>query len=236
MINDVELLSEPECEAVRDAVFELRELWEHRNPAGPFYTLGAASYLDAVGPQGNAPYYSKAERYNPVLIERFGWLYERLGNALGQALGGPVAFEERCGRPGFHVFLAAKVFEQPVASIHVDKQYELVDWTGAGEPDFEHPLSFTASVVLPRSGSGLNFWDTPYEEIRDMTRAQIEELARRRPHDNVKYRLGHLVMHSGHMVHQIAPSPHLDPDDLRDARITLQGHGIRCGGTWRIYW
>lgn len=236
MIEDVPLLSAAECEAVRDGVFELRHLWEHRNPAGPFYTLGAASYLDAAGPQGNAPYYAKAQRCNPVLVERFGWLYQRLQQGLAQALDAPVVFDERGGRPGFHIFLAAKVFEQPVASIHIDKQYELLDWSGAPGPDFERPLSFTVGIVLPRSGSGLNFWDTPYREICNMTRAQVEDLARKRPHEHHPYGPGRLVMHSGHMVHQIAPSPYLEPEEVRDARITLQGHGIRCGESWRIYW
>lgn len=236
VIEDRELLTEAECETVAEEVFALRELWVHRNPEGPFYTLGAASYLDAAGEQGNAPYYAKAARYNPVLLEHFGWLYERLGEALAQALSAPVEYDTRSARPGFHVFLAAKVFERPVASIHVDKQYELVDWSGADEPDFGHPLSFTVGIVLPRSGTGLNYWDLPYEALEGMTRAQVEEYARTQPCRSRPYRLGHLVMHSGHMVHQIAPSAHLEPDDPRDARITLQGHGIRCGGTWRIYW
>ena len=47
------------------------------------------------------------------------------------------------------------------------------------------------------------------------------------------YRIGGLVLHSGHKVHQIAPA---NDGQRGDERITLQGHGIRCGGVWNLYW
>jgi hypothetical protein len=47
------------------------------------------------------------------------------------------------------------------------------------------------------------------------------------------YRVGELVMHSGHMLHQAAPAPIIHPDERR---ITLQGHGIRAGGRMYLYW
>jgi hypothetical protein len=36
----------------------------------------------------------------------------------------------------------------------------------------------------------------------------------------------------GQAKHQIAPAFNCEP---RDRRITLQGHGVRCDGVWRLY-
>ena len=47
------------------------------------------------------------------------------------------------------------------------------------------------------------------------------------------YRCGELVIHSGLMFHQIAEWKEIIPDDKR---ITLQGHGLRHGDGWIIYW
>jgi len=47
------------------------------------------------------------------------------------------------------------------------------------------------------------------------------------------YQPGTLVLHSGHMLHQIAPVPSVEPDD---ERIALQGHGIFYDGGWKLYW
>ena len=45
-----------------------------------------------------------------------------------------------------------------------------------------------------------------------------------------------LVLHSGHLVHQIAPTRGLEAGNPADTRATLQGHAIRCGDTWSVYW
>jgi hypothetical protein len=42
-----------------------------------------------------------------------------------------------------------------------------------------------------------------------------------------------MMLHSGHILHQIAPVAETDPED---ERITLQGHGLYCAGTWFLYW
>ena len=46
------------------------------------------------------------------------------------------------------------------------------------------------------------------------------------------YHEGSMIWFTGHVLHQIIPGYKLNPDDMR---ITLQGHGIKCDGTWRIY-
>ena len=46
------------------------------------------------------------------------------------------------------------------------------------------------------------------------------------------YHEGSMIWFTGHVLHQIIPGYKLNPDDMR---ITLQGHGVKCDGTWRIY-
>ena len=48
----------------------------------------------------------------------------------------------------------------------------------------------------------------------------------------VPYTVGKLFYHVGHILHQIIPGYNLQPGDRR---ITLQGHGIKCDGIWKIY-
>ena len=48
----------------------------------------------------------------------------------------------------------------------------------------------------------------------------------------VPYTVGKLFYHVGHILHQIIPGYKLQPGDRR---ITLQGHGIKCDGIWKIY-
>jgi hypothetical protein len=237
MFEQFVLLDADECRRAADAVHALRPYWEARLPDAPFFTLGAASYLDAAKPATRTVlYYEKAARLNPVLDENFGWLYARLVEALEERLAGRCAFEPRAARPGFHVFLPFPLFRFSVASIHVDLQYELLDWTGHPEPDFENPVSFTVTVVLPRGGGGLHTWDVPYEAVRSLSRSEIARRFSPVPPRLRPYLPGGLVLHSGHTLHQIAPLPPPEPGEPRDARITLQGHAVRSDGTWWLYW
>jgi hypothetical protein len=238
MVTQTDMLNLEECARVAADVHALRPYWVPRHATAPFFTFGAASYLDGdtQRPEVRQQYYAKAARYNPVLIERFGWLYDRLLSTLERELRAPCAFEERLGRPGFHIFLPDKAFENPVYSIHFDLQYLQVDWVGHAAPDFSRPLSFTVSVVLPRSGGGLQTWDFFYADWKNKPLPELMvEVQKRAPHFS-PYKVGGLAMHDGHMVHQIAPMRDIDPGNPADARITLQGHGIQSDGVWRLYW
>lgn len=226
-ISNIPLLSDAECGQVRDTLMALRGRWLGRHPAMPFYTLGAASYIDALG---DAPAYaSLAREHNPLLRQHFAGLYERVLAVLAQALGEPVQYAHRLGLPGFHIFLSAKAFEQAIGSIHFDLQYLLHDWQG-DVVDLANPISFTLAIALPRHGGGLNTWEVSYADQADQT---PDELARGRTPVLHTYLRGHLALHSGHLMHQLAPGIDLQPDD---ERITLQGHGVRVAGVWQLYW
>jgi hypothetical protein len=42
-----------------------------------------------------------------------------------------------------------------------------------------------------------------------------------------------MVLHDGLMLHAIGAAP---AARATGHRITLQGHGVRFGGQWRLYW
>lgn len=230
MMNDIALLTEEECLKISFEVYELKEFWIQRHPLLPFYTLGVASPYDV--PKDKQGYYNKAKLYNSILREHFGWLYERLAGTLFKHLGEPTFYPDQLALPGFHIFLGHKAFEQPMGTVHCDKSY-MFHWEPSEEINFNNPISFTLPISLPKLGGGMYVWDLQYEEVKGLDHQEIEQLAIMRKNSFHPYKVGKLVLHSGHMVHQIAPGKNLQPDD---ERITLQGHGLICQDTWQLHW
>ena len=125
------------------------------------------------------------------------------------------------------------MFQQRTGELHCDLQYKHLDWSGYGEVDFERPLSFTLALQLPSCGGGLNVWDFEYRESLGLSKDEIRQLFNQRRQHVHPYREGFCALHSGHLVHQIAPIPQTKDGE---ARITLQGHALLCDGVWRLYW
>jgi hypothetical protein len=220
-VEEHAFLSAPDCQAVLDQVHALQPYWCRRMEAAPFFTLGTAAYLDCVAPDNR--YAAQAMVSNVVLTSGFGPLLAQLQARLEAILAAPVTYAAHLARPGFHIFLADRLFLIPIASVHFDLQYRLVTWPDTPAPDFAQPLSFTLPIALPAAGGGLNYACGP--RAAPHSAAQLD---RHQP-----YRVGHLYLHSGHLLHQIAPAADFAPDDQR---VTLQGHAIRVGGVWQLYW
>ncbi len=225
------LLDPQDCRRAADDLLALRDCWIRRNALVPFFTFGAASYLDAA--HSRARYLELAADFNPRLRNRFGWLLDQVSAAISASLGFKTQWHAHGALPGFHIFLAHPAFSLPVASIHFDRQYLLIDWSGVPDPDFNAPLSFTLPIELPAAGGGLKTWSTRETQFNEMREKQQGNLALSLPFELHEYRIGELVIHSGNMLHQIAPSPRMEPGDRR---ITLQGHGIRAGDRIYLYW
>ncbi|MBD2078601.1 hypothetical protein [Leptolyngbya sp. FACHB-17] len=225
--HSIPMLSESECQTIRSVIYELKQDWTRRNPFLPSYTLGAASYLDAAE---NEQYLQSAQRSNPLLSSRFAGLYQRLGTVLAQHLGAPINYNHSFALPGFHIYLSCVLFEFPIASIHIDLQYQQLQWD-AEDTDFTNPISFTLPISLPQSGGGLNVWNVEQSEMPDS--ASLQQLIQSREQRFYPYEIGSLVVHSGSTLHQAAPGSNLKPDD---DRITLQGHGLFSRGCWQLYW
>lgn len=230
-INSINVLNQQECQEVRSVVHEFKDLWIKRNPYVPFYTLGTASYLDAAEDQQK--YYQLAQQYNPILRDRLEWLYQKVAKSLTQLLNAPTNYSHSLAIPGFHVFLSSKIFEQPVSSVHTDLQYQLVDWESSDKINFDDALSFTLAICLPKFGGGLNVWDVDHQEINEIPKSELGELIKSRKKSFYPYQIGHLIIHSGHTLHQIAPAQNIQFDD---ERITLQGHSVFSQGAWQLYW
>ncbi len=232
-LAEVPLLTDEECERAWRDVHELRPRWIRRDAALPFFTLGAASYLDATSGR-YAAYRELARATNPLLRDRFGWLLERLADAVARHVGKPAVYADDLALPGFHVFLAHPAFAGDTASIHYDLQYQGIDWSAVGTVDTSDQRSLTLAIRLPCAGAGLRIWDV---DARDMASLSPEEQRRRRAERRhprtVAYRTGCLVIHSGHHLHQIAGMRDQRPDD---ERVTLQAHAASGPERWVVYW
>lgn len=249
-ISEIDSLSSAECGEVRKGLDELRPHWIQRHPKAPFYTLGASNYFDiAFNPL--LPYYRFAARFNPVMMERLGWMYQRVTDRLSAHLGEPVAYREGLALPGFHILLADKSFETATDlthiewfkakgkadivanAIHCDTAHHVVNWGDRAGIDFDNPISITLSIALPASGAGLNHWDFGREKTDGMPQKDLREMLLASDKHYHAYRVGSMVVHSGLRYHQMAAMKELLPTD---ERITLQGHGVRCNGTWQLFW
>ena len=235
IVDAIAVLTADEARSVAAEVHQQHAQWTMRNAGTEFqfHTLGAASYLDAASGQF-AGYQALAQQMNPVLTARFGWLHSRLRDAVASAVGAPVRFDDRLALPGFHIYLYHPERTSKKASVHFDLQYELVDWSRFGTPDLDSPLSMTLALALPRSGGGLLVWNINRREVTRMDEHdRAAHMRANRAATLHSYTIGSMAIHSGHQLHQIAPTPDPQPGD---ERITMQAHALRVDGDWIVYW
>jgi hypothetical protein len=231
LITERPLLTAEECRKVRDDVHALNKFWQplKRDLRITHYSLGTPSYIGGENP---AIYAAQARLLNPLLQARFAWLYGRLAEGLSSELGEPTAYRPTFSLPGFHIYVRRSGLTAEGGCIHHDGQYRLLDW--APDAEFDRPISYTLPVTLPRTGGGLNYWDLFRSEIKTgVKREDLEPILRTREQRHHRYGVGRLVVQWGEFFHQIAGT--VDPQD-DDERITLQGHAVRCGSEWILYW
>ena len=233
-INSINLLSDLECEQASSIVYSLKESWIHRHPFAPYYTLGAATYLDVI--RNKHDYYGLAKVNNLILIKSLDWLYEKLIEILETYLQAPVKLTQDKALPGFHIYLGFKLFELSVAPIHCDLQQHSLNWNKTEQTDFNNPISFTLPIALPKTGSGLNIWDSTltYETLQtDENKQEIEQSIKFEEKTFHPYQLGQMIIHSGLAAHQAVIGKELKQGE---DRITLQGHALFSQGSWQLYW
>jgi hypothetical protein len=230
------------CAAVRHTVHALREHWIARDDF-TFHTLGAALYLDAPTAETLALFGRAApppDQYarrmvtgNAVLAAHFAPLYAALAAALAALLGAEVRYARDRALPGFHVFGHSPHYGAQSSHVpHFDRQYECIAWEAAPAIDFEAAISVTLPICLPQSGGGLRTWALSLAEVQAVSAAEAKETARRAKSHLHAYRVGELVCHRGHLLHQIAPWTSAPGDE----RLTLQAHGLYYDGAWQLYW
>ena len=257
MINRVKTFTKEDCNKIETTVDNLDKLWINRSctrrfsyenkmhiSRAPFWTLGAVSYLDHVK---SGDQYDKHRDYlNPVLYKKFNWIYEIITEKLQEALGEPVVIDKFLAHPGFHIFATKigttiepeymKLFEQPLGSVHVDVQWEEHHdyWQTFDEVNLKDTLSFTVPIKLPSGGGGLYTWAdevNPYSFNYTTNEVKLSELEH--PCVSNLYTEGEMIYFIGHLLHQMMPGVNVQPTDRR---ITVQGHGQKCDGVWRLYW
>jgi hypothetical protein len=222
----ISVLTQTETQDILYKIKTLQPYWTKRQER--FYTLGTALYLDKnIDP---LVYERSLESNNLFLKLNFSDLYNRVLNTLQQELKNPVSYEPTLALPGFHIFLSNPEFVKQGGKIHFDLQFKQTSWHSYKEIDWDNPISFTLALALPLNGGGLYYWDKPYDP-QDLANpaSAVSNLS---PH-YIEYKVGKMVLHSGLLIHQIAPAKEYHEED---SRITLQGHAIRADGVWRVYW
>jgi hypothetical protein len=237
-VSEYAVLEPAACEAFAARVLNLRDYWQSQPrsiPESSFFTLGAASYLDWEG--DGRHYFECVDRLNPILSNSFPELYATLVAALRSITGKTVHLASGIGLPGFHIWLADAIPREDCASIHVDLPHEHFVRMGR-LPTPQRVLSFTLPLELPSHGSGLRIWNMPYGSPRWTeslgTFRSLGKWAESHDAQYVQYTVGHLMVHSGLHLHQIAGTSKVVASDRR---ITLQGHAaISDRGSWVVYW
>jgi hypothetical protein len=227
-LSQHELITAAECYAIARRVQRLGGYWTRRSAPG-FYSLGAASYMDAVS--GPAAYLAAAQTTNNVLLQAFEGLYDRLAAFFRELMDEEVSLDLKRAVPGFHVFVLRgedRRNDNPAQRAHFDLQWQLA-YPGARP---EGTLSFTLPIATPIGGAGMALWPLR-RGPRDQSPGDPRSRALERAPHIVPYVPGRIVVHDGLMLHAIGAAP---AARATGCRITLQGHGVRLGGRWRLYW
>jgi hypothetical protein len=232
VIETLDLFTSEESVKINAIIHDLKSFWDRRNEIFPFFTLGVPAYLDADRITLQRRYLPKASRHNAILSENLGWMYERLAESLSNHLSAPVKLHPKYSLPGFHIYLYNDLFcRDDVAQPHFDLQFQNLVWEE--RVDFENSLSITIAVALPKSGSGMLYWDLEYTDVDELSSQRLLELKQSKTRKYFVYDPGKLVIHSGNFLHQAGLFQDPNPED---ERITLQGHMAFYHGSWHLYW
>lgn len=228
-IADRKLLTPAECNQASATVLGLRRHWLACREVHPHFVLGAWTFQHATS--GVKRYYEIAARYNPILREHFGFVYDRLAKSLSTFLAAPVAYHDRMGLPTFKVFLASGSREAALGHPHFDyPMCRPFRWAAPKRPEKEF-ITFVMPVAMPGAGAGIDVWDFDVEAHEKLSPArQAFELSC--GHRHHPYRLGALTIQRGYVYHRAAGTTAFATSE---ARITLQGHGIKRSGKWVLY-
>jgi hypothetical protein len=167
------VLSAEEAAGVMRSLYSWRARWDHRSEIGgptPFFTFGAATYLDATSGEGDEEgdaYREKVQKQNPFLEKELGWMYERVRERIGRELGAPARYHAQLqdeearddeppipALPGFHIMLPNMLFQLPVGRAHRDNNHENDVHDFPPGADARHTVSFTLALDLPRRPDG----------------------------------------------------------------------------------
>ena len=237
LLTYIDLLTERECLEIRSQIYNMRNVWEQLEPKLPFFILGSPIYKEAKA--NNLTFYNNKVKFlNPIMHEHFGWVYQRLSNALAKELGEPTCYKEILALPGFHILIWDDDYKlHPTWGIgsppHCDHQYKLLSSEILKEINLDKVITFTLSITMANKNCGLDIWDLHATEVIGHSQTEINELLNSRKKTFYPYLAGQVAIQSGLFFHRVPPFQIVQPED---ERITLQGHCFFSQGTCQIYW
>jgi len=191
-------------------------------------TIGIPLYVDGANKH---LYNIRKDRYNQLLEQNFGWIYQKLLKKLEYITDKRCKYVDELSLPGFHVFKAGSWLGSgwSVASLHVDKQFDYIQ--GYNNLDKTDVFSFTVGITLPKK-SGLYIYNCTENDI-NVGYWPFYTYFKNKPRYKVYYEVGKLYFHDGLHYHMIS-----EFDSKNTDRITLQGHGIwnKDKNEYIIYW
>ena len=115
------ILCNDESNNIKNKILSLRDNWKKRNIV--LYTLGKSSYLlDEIK-------LDIINKSNQFMKQHFNSLYILLLKELKNILNTEnVEYKKNSFLPGFHIFVPNYLFQYPLASFHMDKQYAKNNW------------------------------------------------------------------------------------------------------------
>ena len=230
---NVPLLSKSACHDLTKKLLASQSYWIARGSRADFCTLGRATYMDLAGQRPVLPaYLEEVDVQNRILQTTFGPLLESLGTFLSSWTGRQVCFLPWLPLPGFHMWLGSGIPETRGGSVHFDLQFEALVRLQLLEPP-DSTLSFTLPIAMPRTGAGLRIWNIHRSSAAELDSRSLNRTAAYMEPYEVRYQLGHITVHSGLWLHQIAPATKVEKNDLR---FMLQGHAVLNRGRWIAYW
>ena len=175
------------CTAACREIYAQRARWRMRilNEQPPFYTLGAASYLDRGFTNGPLEdYLADAGSLWQWAGEAVRTVVDNVRTRLEERLAQPVEYPPMLPSPGFHIFIGRAIplgncssQREDCASCHFDLQHEYIPWAQwYSNVDLTNTLSFTLPLNLPSRGGGLMYWP-------DLTVTSMREI---HPHRSIR--------------------------------------------------
>jgi len=242
MAHGAEFLTTEEVQQVYSKVHELKKFWTPRSKQisdlddMEYYSIGAASYLDAR-PGDESYYHELLATTNQVIEREFGWLLEKLLKCIEREMGKPAVLHSKFAYPGFQIYGTDWFFEDYMGPKHCDHHYKFLDW-GDLKFDPKDNLSYTAAIKLPANGGGVYFWDHYFIDDESKTIEEgFEKMFTLELKDEDRqfhaYHEGGIFFHSGNLMHQIAPMQDIQEGD---ERITLQGHAVLSEDLYHLFW
>lgn len=222
LIDGIKVLTPEESLRVSSEVHSLRHLWDDER-----YRLGAGISYYRPG----ALYYATSKQMNPILRKHFGWMYDKLQDAIATSYSVEVGFRDDLALPGFNIYCGPNDFSTIRYNIHVDLQFMELNWEPEGSADFSTTMSFTLPIASPVHGAGLNIWEVTQSDISEQELEGTELLSVQKAKYQ-RYEVGIATVHDGRHYHQMAVAENWLPTD---ERITLQGHGLMQNGRLVIY-